>query len=334
MSVSDEHELDAFWAGHFAERIAAGQAVDRILSSVELLNLQRAEHDVDLTLCERMPNLRDVILPRTGVRVTGIDALSRIPRLRGLVVTGGSLTPSDLPALVRGGTLSKLHLNEMTLAAVDLDALRDAPKLSELTLHRVQGLTGSDLATLVGLTRLRLSECEASDLGALASMPRLRTLEIEGTPLATLDMLAAPKLVAFVTDVRAADTAGLAHLTRKTGLQTFEYPVSDVTPLANCTHLARLRLDGSAPVDLRPIAHLPISSIDVYFAPSEQAAEAILQQARDTWPGLVETGYRKDWAMPQSTAPVGEPTPADPPTPATPRPGLLGRLFGKGKEVQ
>jgi len=343
--TDDYAGFDAFWRGYFAKKITAGVPAEKILASVSMLNLQRVDQPVDLTLCTRMPGLRDILAPMAAVTVTNKEALTAIPALRDLVLTAGAFTAADLPMLAASPTLTKLHLNGMHIPPSALAAVSAAPKLKQLSLHRVTGLDAADLAALPLITQLRLSECSVDDLEDLARMPRLRTLELNKVVTANLDFLTAPKLVSFTSENRADDESGLAHLAARTQLHTFDYPVGDLSVLAACAKLHSIRVDGSAPLDFGVIAHLPITGVMVYLAPDKATAEAILARAKETWPGLRATGYREDWTvrpqapgpepvqLPPPVEPVAEPaapvaTPAQPAPPSRRR-GFFERLFGR-----
>lgn len=334
MTAGAYARFDGFWRQFFADRIAAGTPQEKILASVVVLNLQRVDRPVDLALCAGMPNLREIIAPLGDVAVTGKEVIAGIPTLRELVLSQGAFTADDLPGIVKSPTLAKLHINGMHLPS--LAALNDAARLKELRLHRVTGVAAAELAALRAVTTLRLSEGDYGDLAELARMPRLRTLELQKVPLAGLRCLAAPKLMAFSADARAADESGLALLSGKTQLQEFLYPVSHLPVLTACAKLARLRVDGSGELDFSVIAHLPVTAIEVYSAPDEQTAKAILARARETWPGLRSMGYRHDWDLPGRTPASAQFQPPEAarttPVPSIPSrpPGLLGRLFGKG----
>lgn len=299
MSTESYEGFDPFWRRFFGRGIDAGVQAEKILAGVSMLNLQRVTEPVDLSLCLRMPRLREILGPSAPIDIAGKEALAALPTLRELVITDGAFSASDLPLISRAPNLAALHINGMTLTPEALHALNGAPKLKKLTLHNVRGIGASGLAGLTAITQLRLSEMDG-ELGELARMPKLRSLDLGHgrIALADLDFLAAPRLTAFTADDRAADESGLAHLAKLTGLEDFSYPTSDFTHLIGCTKLRTLRVDGSRPLDFAVIAHLPITGISVYLAPDQETAEAIIARAKATWPALRSTGYRQDWARP------------------------------------
>lgn len=306
--MTDDYSVfDEFWSGYFAKKITAGLPVEKILASVSMLALQKVHQPVDLALCARMPGLRDLLAPVAAGTVVNKEAILSIPALRELVITEGAFTAADLPLIAQSATLTRLHINGMHITPGQLAVLSEAPKLKELSLHRVTGLTAADLTVFPKITQLRLSEVSVADVENLARMPRLRTLEFHRVEAGNLDFLAAPKLVSFTSDDRAADDSGLAHLATKTQLTRFDYPVSDLSVLASCLKLQSILVDGSRPVDFDAIAHLPIGGVKVHYAPDEATVEAILARAKATWPGLRATGYREDWnrpAVPPRRAPA------------------------------
>jgi hypothetical protein len=309
--VTDDYSVfDEFWSGYFAKKITAGLPVEKILASVSMLALQRVNQPVDLTLCARMPGLRDLLAPVAAGTVMNKEAILTIPALRELVITEGAFTAADLPLIAQSPTLTRLHINGMHITPSQLAILSTAPKLKELSLHRVTGFDAVDLAMLPKITQLRLSEVSFPDVENLARMSRLRTLTFYRVETSNLGFLAAPKLVSFTSENRAADEAGLAHLATKSQLTRFDYPVADLSVLASCAKLQSILVDGSGPVDFDVIAHLPIGGVKVYFGPDLATVEAILARAKETWPGLQATGYREDWNPP--AAPPRRPVPVPP----------------------
>lgn len=140
------------------------------------------------------------------------------------------------------------------------------------------------------------------DLISLNQAPRLKELTLNkvcGLTADDLEFLAAPKLISFTASNRAHDESAFALLAKKTQLVTFKYPVAELRQLAQCTKLTVLRVDGSQQLDFDAIAHLQIGSIDVHLAPDEATAKAVIERARETWPGMLSTGYRQNWAAPQ-----------------------------------
>ncbi|MDR6917502.1 hypothetical protein J2X66_004381 [Pseudomonas sp. 3296] len=294
--------FSGYWAQRFADEIAAGRTEEQILNEVEMLNLLRnATGPVDLSLCASMPNLRDLYICLPEAAVSGKEAIAKIPRLRKLVIAGDNFGPEDFEAIACNPELAELTINAMEISS--FNALATAPKLKHLSLNNVTGSTAEAVAVLGTLTQLRISQTELGSLSPLAAMPRLRSLELKEIKLANVSFLAAPKLVSFTSDVLAVDESGLGILAKKMQLTTFDYPVSDLSVLVHCTRLTSIRVNATANLDFPVIAHLPITSIDVYFATSETQAENILERARAIWPGLRATGYRQDWSIPKPTGP-------------------------------
>lgn len=326
--------FDRFWTDWFAQKLESGMTPDRILASVETLNLQGVATPLDLSLCAHMPNLRDVIAPARAVTITSAEALLQVPRLRLLVLTDGAFTAKDLGWLSAQPSLSQLHLNGMHLSRHELISLNEARKLKELTLHRVTGVTADDIAELTSITRLRLSELAEGDLAPLRRMPRLRHLGLTDLVPHNLEFLAAPKLISFSSDDRALDERRLDLLRTKTQLQELGYAIRDFSLVAGCAKLSIIRADGSAKVNFEPIRHLPIKSVGVYFSPDETTADSIIAAAEDTWPGLRSTTIRMDW---KTTSPTNRSPESAPPArseavaeaPNASRAGFLGRLLGK-----
>lgn len=293
MSANSYEKLDSFWRAFFARQEQAGVDFERALARVETVNTGRQSAHVDLSFCVQLPNLRELYVWHPDGSVVGKEAIAHIPRLRELVISPDHFSESDLPLIAASPTLAQLTINRLHLR--DLTPLNESTKLKDLTLNGVTGLTAEGVAALSTVTTLRLTASEFSDLAPLAAMPRLRKLSLDNFNLDNLDFLAAPKLISFEFGSMAADESGLAVLAKKTQLTEFNYPVTDVSLLVNCTKLTSLRLNGAVHHDLGVIQHVPVRGVDVYFAPSETAANQLIEQARATWPELRSYGYREDW---------------------------------------
>ncbi|MBL5973610.1 MAG: hypothetical protein D3X82_07550 [Candidatus Leucobacter sulfamidivorax] len=324
--MDDAPELDAFWQNFYSRSLGEGRSVEQVLRDTVRVIIMRTDSDVDLSLIERMPNMRELMIATTG-RVSNADAIARAPKLRELSVNGDHFGEADLALFASSPTLAKLTLNRFT--AKDLTALNAGAKLKELALNGVTPATAADIARLEQITTLRISHIEETDFSALAAMPRLRNLGIgffETGRLANLDMLAAPKLISFETDFSADDESGLELLAKKTQFKTLGYALRDVGVVANCKKLVSLRLDGSVDHDLGVIADLPIGSVHVYYAPSREVAQALIDQAKTVWPDMRSTGWRQSWEDPEDAPRRGAiryrptPEPAAAPAPAAAEP--------------
>lgn len=284
--------FDDFWTQHFSNEIAAGKTCEAILERDFLFLKGDIAGTVDLSLCREMPRLKELVIH--APHLTGKDAIRDIPSLKRLVIAGPAFDVGDLEAIAANPTLATLHINRMELPS--LAALQSAPKLRELILYTITGLDAAEIATLQSLTKLSVDNCDIGALDALGRMPKLRSLSFEKIVIDSLDFLATSKLTSFAADTLARDKSALACLLEKPKLAEFDYPLSDLRVLKNCSQLKSIRINGRSNPDLAPLETLPVSSIDVYFAESEAQAEAILARAKALLPGLQAMGYRQDWS--------------------------------------
>jgi len=320
-----------YWAERFASEIEARGSLEDVLKRVTFLHLPKDIAEVvDLSLCAEMPELKELVIH--CCRVEGVSALSDAPKLRSLVIGAPAFNEPHLEAISASGSVAALHLNGMILS--ELSALSRMPKLKDLTLHQVTGVDAAAVAELGQLTAVRLSDGDYGDLGPLGHMPRLRTLTLEDVHAGSLDFLRAKNLVSFTCKTRVPDEAALTCLAGRTKLRELDYPLANLSVVAGCTSLTSVSVDASANPDLSPLAGLPITSFQVYFARSEAHAQAVIAQAHSVLPSLIATGYRVDWSdgdAPRPEKPVPQPdTPEPQPAPveeASMQVGFFERLL-------
>lgn len=329
--MTDAPVLDGFWADYFADYLATGKSVEEILNTTVGLHLKRDDVDVDLAICEHMPKLRELWIDVPATRFRNTDVISRLPKLREIWIRT-QLTQHDLELMTSSTAVAKLHLTGAPRVE-SLEFLNSRPNIKSLSLDGVAGITPDDIARLKHVTSLRIARSSESNFGALAAMPKLRGLHIdwpEVDALDNLDFLAAPKLVQFETDIRARDETGLEAVKTRTQLQKLKYPLRDLSVLVNCPKVRSLTIDGSVEHDFTAISELPIVGIGILFAPSQDAVDALMAQAKLVWPHA-GFRYRQHWreeSQPEP-APITAPTPTPPDEVPAPKRSLWERLFGR-----
>lgn len=283
--------LNPYWRQYFAQHEAQGLSLEEVLGDINQLNLKEPG-EIDLALCLQMPKLRFIRIWAPGP-VVGIENIPLIPQLRELIIGSNSFTQEHLPLIAASPLLNNLVIIQIPFD--DLDALNDSPRIKSLSLVGVTTLAPEAIARLTKITTLRISKLGTVDLAPLASMPKLRVLELDRLQLENLKVLGAKKLVDFDYGDKAADESDLVLVGQRTQLVAFNYPVSDVAPLAGLTKLVSITLDGSVAHDLEQISHLQIGSVHVHFAPSKETAQELIAQAKLVWPSMRSTGYRVEW---------------------------------------
>jgi internalin A len=148
--------------------------------------------------------------------------------------------------------------------ASDLGFLRRIPPLTDLSLEGLEGVTDfSALSGYQGLESLTLTRGHhLSELSALPDLSELRLFSIHDSPLdcGLAELIAALRKVQFlyldfcdwVSDLSALPSSPLLSDLRLWGCKA----VSDINPLANCTGLRHLDLDGTGVSDISPLSNL------------------------------------------------------------------------------
>ena len=163
---------------------------------------------------------------------------------------GNPVSEALAPKVTIGGesystALTELELDGSNLTDADFQTLREFPSLTKLEITYPEGLGMSDLTPLSGLTNLtylRVRTQGLASLDGIETLTRLETLRIGG---------------------QGATFTSLEPLGHLTELKELELPIydssleiyADLTPLANCTHLAFLSIDHKV-ADLSPLSGL------------------------------------------------------------------------------
>ncbi len=196
-----------------------------------------------------------------------IDELARLPNLRGLVLARWRATPDLLPRIAKLKSLEHLHLGNMPLNDVGLDALAPlrktlrtliapgastsnagAARLAEFTelrelrlgTRRLSAAGFQVLAKLPKLEVLELAKADDKAVGHLAPVQRLRRLDLSGTKATGRGVETFPLLTHLNLDGSSADDDGLASVAQLPRLRLLRLMHTRVTG-AGLVHLSGLR---------------------------------------------------------------------------------------------
>ena len=146
--------------------------------------------------------------------------LSRLPKMKGLVISGCPMTEAALAELAGAQSLQRLHLVELTsITDVGLTRL-STHALYQLSIIRTPSFNGRGLSGLTSLVKLSVSGCarfDDSSLRQLSGFHRLDSLTIEGTSVTNdgMEHLAQfPSLEKLNLAGTAVDDTGLATIVR------------------------------------------------------------------------------------------------------------------------
>lgn len=170
-------------------------------------------------LAEHHPDLRELVLHRSGVRDEDLRWLEGLHRLEKLYLIQGKVTEAGLVYLRSLTNLRDLRLTENQVTDAGLPHLAPLTRLEILALGGTSvtdaGLTS--LTPLVNLKSLSLDRTRVTDAGLLelACLPRLEQVRLAGLPITDAGVLALARLPRF-RDLDVSQTrvtpAGLAAL--------------------------------------------------------------------------------------------------------------------------
>lgn len=172
----------------------------------------------------------------------------------------------DVDFLERFGWLKRLSIEAIHLQSVD--GLVHLAHLEDLDLEKTKRRVSLQVLTeLPSLRALGLAD-HSRELDVLAELPALRAITLTGAKRDNLNFLgAAPQLgILYLSQGRIGDISALPTFPRLQMLTLYRTKVSSLVPIADCTPLVYLDLQG-LPVadmpDLSGLAHLKMLQVDL-----------------------------------------------------------------------
>jgi|GEM_PF-4183754 len=245
--------LRIFWI----DEITAGYESIGELKKLRALSIWGADTDIMPTLSKLGPTLEELDLS-VNREMNDLRKLRNLKNLRKLRLGADYETIDDLSFLETMPHLEYLEIDEIGYGA-DLSPLKKLTKLQTLYISFDGSVKINDLSRLDNLEELRIEATEIADLSGLHDMDSLRILRLDSTISASLSSM--EKLPALETlsvgnftgdDLSLpADMSDLRCLLIRNAEN-----VRDVSPLADCIGLERLRICGSKIETLAPVANL------------------------------------------------------------------------------
>ena len=224
-----------------------GKDADDPIMSNELWNI------TSLVLPDGLHSLTDLqhfpylqILSIQNSNYESLQILSKLTYLKGVSITGCSVTESDLSIIADLPNLTTLVLAQCGLT--NISPLSAATKLEMLDLH---GNTIQDLMPLQGMKKLHtlnLAQNALTDLTPLSGLSALTTLSVASNSLTTLAPLST---VTTLTALDAStnmltDLSGVETLSALVGLYVSGNNLTDITAVETLTGLEELNLSDNS----------------------------------------------------------------------------------------
>ena len=239
-----DHEVERFW-----QAIAALPKLQRLEASGGLTRPGSVER------LERHDRLESLALRWADLAPCDYSVLHQLDRLCELNLSDTPVTDECLSKLASHRTLRRLDLHNAKITDAGIQHLAGLPQLERLWLSCTQ-VGDAGMAHLRGhpsLNDLDLAYTKITDaaLAHLATMPRLAELDLTRTTvtekgLAELEGHAALSYLNLeLTEIEGAGFASLADLPNLKELCMYgAYKPSDISFLAQCPHLERLKIAG------------------------------------------------------------------------------------------
>ena len=199
------------------------------------------------------------------LEITGAVAdLSQIKYLAGLTsLKISGIAATDFTALSTLPKLNKLDLSGCVLSAASAEAIGKLTELTSLNLSGCAISSAEAFASLTKLTALDLSNNVVSDISCLSTLTGLTTLSLKNNPITDISALEGCTALE-VLDISACEISNLNALSGMTSLK--ELDASDnvlqgIAALADCKALQKLLVSSNKITDISILPSLPALSV-------------------------------------------------------------------------
>ena len=245
--------------GLVSDAVYAGYTVGNVVEEVKLADAGMDAYVRELLgktagsaiMSDELWAVEELDLPDT---VASLEDLPYFTGLHSLSLHHG--TGLDLSALSQLPTLRTLDLSGCTLSTA---AMNTIVTLSELTSLNLSGCAVAEIDALIGLQKLEtldLSNNTVSDLTALSALLALRELNLTNNPITSLSNLKNCTELETLYAGQCAITriAGLADHTKLKTLVLSSNKITDISALAGCTAIETLDLSGNSISDISVVS--------------------------------------------------------------------------------
>lgn len=202
----------------------------------------KKEQEIDFAQLENLENISELIVHYCTIK--NFSLITAAKDLKSIAIVGCSITSEDLRCLKELEKLKSITLGLMKLDGIS--CLAEIASLRDLTLRAVEGVAYAELVQFPKLLRLRILETEIPSFDFMKKLRNLKVLEFQKVPIGNLDFLYdVPRLREFEMRYRADDETALKCVSGMKYLQTFQYPVPDMSVYRGCAKIASIGIDSS-----------------------------------------------------------------------------------------
>ena len=215
-----------------------GKAPEDVIMTSELWSITTLTLDgniSDLSQLTHMIGLESVTVG--NIRATDLSALSSLPLLRSLDLSGYILSSENLKTIGEMTNLTELYLSSCAITSVD--RLSNLKKLTVLDLSNNVISDIMPLTQMTALTSLDLSNNPLTSLQALQYCSKLTQLNLVNADITSLEALSGMNQLT-VLNVSNNDITSLEHLANCAKLQELDFSDNMVTDIAVLTGLREL----------------------------------------------------------------------------------------------
>ncbi len=202
----------------------------------------KKEQVIDFAKVDDVESIKELILH--NCTVSNFSCITAAKALKSIALVDCNVTSEDFSCLKEIEKLKKISLNVMKLDSIL--CLAEISSLRELSLRRIEGIDYDELEHFSKLQSLSLQETEVSSFDFIKKLKNLKVLEFNKVSIANLNFLYdLPKLKDFTMRYRAEDETALECISKMKNLQSFQYPVPDMSIYKECPKIYSIGVDSA-----------------------------------------------------------------------------------------
>lgn len=229
-----------------------------------------------------MNNLKELYI--YDYKIEDFDVIATAKNLQKIGIGNCEFDIDKLEILATLPKLKRVYLRDMKQVK-SIKFLERSSSIKSLDLCRMTSLAIKELPNSTKIEEIEIEDMGFEDFGFLTRYKNLKQIKIKEQKINNLDFLyEMKKLVSFKADLdesydkKAENEDGLAALPQLKMLQSFEYPVSDVSQYVGCTKLTEIGIDVKGTFQFEQLKGSKITGATFYNAYSEEEVERIVDE--------------------------------------------------------
>ncbi len=202
----------------------------------------RKEQVIDFAQVDDVESIKELILH--NCTISNFSCITVAKGLKSIAIVDCNITSEDLSCLKEMEKLKSITLGLMRMDSIL--CLAEIPSLRKLSFRGIEGIDYGELEHFPKLLGLCIQETEVPSFDFMKKLKKLNELELYKVPISNLDFLNdLPKLKEFTMRYKANDETALECVSNMRYLQTFQYPVPDMSIYKNCPKINSIGIDSS-----------------------------------------------------------------------------------------